>query len=555
MKTNIPLYEFFDQHFVPSRPPETTADTFRQYKNGLSLFARFLNCTPRLSDLADAKIAAFMVWLLDRGRAIGTVNKHRTMLVALAYVARRLDLIDWWPEVAKIDTGPRRQSHSFAPHDVAKRQRQIARPCLSAADRIAQAPAGTVAHYYRATFVLAELAQCSPRTRHQYATSVGKFVEFSGGHTPMDELTPERIEAFYRYVRGTTGSVLTAGKYRRQLRRVLYSYKPDTPRPVHPPNKIVETEAPDGSLRWLLETRYMVERPIRPRTEECYREGIRWFERFLERTAMLTDLNKQTVNEFLLWSERRRPNPRTVKGQWGVIRTLWRYAWDNELIADLPRGVRKLRLPPIVPISWTLAELSLLLAATRSPTLDIWTGPDSRRVHVGRFFNAVVRLAHYSGLRRSDLFSATWEQLQPDGRLVVVMEKTQQPHVCRVPLDTIAALAVIRVDGDLRLLPWPWRMTRFYEFYRKLLVAAGLPVNRRHSLQMLRRTSATWLEASCPGAASWHLGHSTPALARQHYLDPRYAAPSHLPPAIPEPPKLLEGATPGEREERREDVA
>jgi site-specific recombinase XerD len=536
------LAEFFDNHFVPSRPPETSPETFRQYRGGLSLFARFLNCTPRLADLSDAKIAGFMTWLLDRGRSPATANKHRTMLVALAYVARRLDLINWWPEVPKLDTGPQRPTPSDKPHDVAKRKRQIAKPYPSSADRIAQAPEGSVGHYYRTRFVLTELGQCGPRTRHQYATAVGKFIEFSGGHTSMADLTMERIEAFYRYVKATCGSNLTASKYRRQLRRILYAHKPETPRPLYPPNKIVETNAPEGSLRWLFDSRYTMERQLRANTTETYKDGLRWFDRFLGRAALLTDLNKVTINQYLFWSERQHVTMRTVKSRYRVVRALWNYAWHEEMVEAQPgRGIRKLRLPPVIPTSWTMAEIVRLLEATHAPAFDCWTGRAGHRLHVGRFLNALVRLSYDSGLRRSDLFTVTWAQLEPDGRIVLVAQKTAKPHVARVRGDTIAALAVIRVDDDERLLPWPWCWASFYVRYRKLLVAAGLPVHRRHGLQMLRRTSATWLEAASPGSASWHLGHSTPTLARAHYLDPRYAAPSHLPPAIPEPPRLLEG--------------
>jgi integrase len=588
----------------------------RQYDGGIRRFVEFAGDVPL--DEVEGRFDKFRVWIKARGESPYTAEKHLRTLNAVHQ--------HWRPK-------------PIEPRKLAKRP-------PSCECRIGEATEGSVAYFYRETFAPCELSQCSPRTRHNFASAVAKFAEFSGGHTPMADLTPDRIEAFYDYARKSSSSRFTAKRYAQQLRRLLATYRPDPysqrlrdyyrdvfrpelakeaeattythyngyladflrfagqgvliadvteellaefrawcsrllllsipsidhrwwfirriivhwrPKPTSAhatrPARNAKCNAPEGSLLWLLEARYLPERNIGPRTEEMYRWSLRTIGRFLGRVPMLADLNKQAVNDYLVWSEKQPIKTLTVKGRWSVLRVLWRYAWDNELIADLPRGIRKLRIPPAIPTAWTPAELTRLLVATQSTVFDCWTGREDRLIHVGRFLNALVRLSYDAGLRRSDLLSVTWDQLQSEGRLVTVIQKTQQPHVSLLRPATMLSLAAVRVASDNRLLPWPWRVSHLYPFFRRLLAVTGLPGGPRNGLQKLRRTSATWLEAASPGSASWHLGHSTPTLARQHYLDPRYAAPSHLPPAIPEPPKLLEGPTPGEREERREDVA
>jgi len=416
----------------------------------------------------------------------------------------------------------------------------------------------TLRDYYRDT-LRPELAKGAEATaRAHYDGYLADFLRFAGQDVLIADVTEELLAEFRQWCsRRLFLSIPSIDHRWRFIRRILAHWRPKPHSMANGvrPARNAKSDAPEGSLLRLLESHYLPERNIAATTEGSYRDALRSFRRFLEREPTISDLTKATVNTYLEWLENRGLSMRTVKDQWNVLRLLWRYAWDGELIADLPRGIRKLRLAPIVPTSWTMADVTRLLAATQATMLDCWTGPPGRRVHVGLFLNAVVRLAYDSGLRKSDLFAVTWEQLQPDGRLVVVMQKTMQSHVCQLRPTTVAALAAVRFESDTRLLPWPRRVDRFYPFYRQLLIEAGLPISKRNGLQKLRRTSASLLESVAPGSATWHLGHSTPTMARKHYLDPAVCGAAYLPPAIPEPPKLLEGPTPGEREERREDVA
>jgi hypothetical protein len=101
-----------------------------------------------------------------------------------------------------------------------------------------------------------------------------------------------------------------------------------------------------------------------------------------------------------------------------------------------------------------------------------------------------------------------------------------------VSAETIEALRAIQQKGDPRLLPWPIQLRKLYRDYKQLRKIAGLPTGRRNAFQKLRRTSATFVERETPGAATQHLGHRSPQLAQQHYVDRSIAHKPRLPPRI-----------------------
>jgi integrase len=152
-----------------------------------------------------------------------------------------------------------------------------------------------------------------------------------------------------------------------------------------------------------------------------------------------------------------------------------------------------------------------------------------------------VLLNYDSGLRAGDLFTVKRANLRTGGRLLLICEKTQQPNICQLRPATVEALEAVAIRSDERLIPWPIRKHGFYEWWRLLLIEAGLPPGRRNGLQRVRRTAATLLERAKPGSATAFLGHRTGDLARKHYLDPLLSAEVAMPPELPEPPRRIEG--------------
>lgn len=398
----------------------------------------------------------------------------------------------------------------------------------------------TFLHYWRATFWPTLENAMAPVTRHTYGRFVRKFADFAGDDILLENVTEERIEAFGRWLEQRGSGVYDVANNTRLIRRIVAHSMP--PAAVNDPLLAAgQSNAPEGSLLHLLETKYIVENPLRPRTLLMYRDALRAYRRYLEREPMIDDLTRTDVNDYLLASERSGLSSRAIKGRWNILRLLWRYAWNEGLVADLPRGIRKIRLKALIPDAWTPSEMATLIGATYAERFDRDIGLPPKCGHLGNLLRAVILLAYDSGLRASDLRTVTRANLRTGGRLLLICEKTQHPKLCQLRSETIAALEEVAVGHDERLFPWPIRRMTFYHWWKVLLIEAGFPQSPRNGIQKIRRTAATLLERQRPGSATAFLGHRTGDLARKHYLDPLLSAEVAMPPDLPEPPKRIGG--------------
>jgi integrase len=267
--------------------------------------------------------------------------------------------------------------------------------------------------------------------------------------------------------------------------------------------------APDAALlrSWL--RRYLQEHDVSPRTAESYFSAVVRFERWLGFTASLHDL----ADRFNAYLESLAAGNRfTAKAQRGSLLCLLRSGADAGL-CELPKKIRSVRCPQLHPRAFTTEELAML------------------RRHATPRERAAIALAFDTGLRRSDLFDATWQQVFGE-RLIRNARKTGRRIVRRLRPTTLGALKSIRRRDEPHLLgrltPTIWRRA-----WHALGKRAGVDVNRR-GLQAIRRTGAT-LSKRAGFSASEYLGHSprSAGLAEQFYIDPLLLddAPP-LPPAI-----------------------
>ena len=104
-------------------------------------------------------------------------------------------------------------------------------------------------------------------------------------------------------------------------------------------------------------------------------------------------------------------------------------------------------------------------------------------------------------------------------------ERDEQP-------ETVDAIKLTFPPNRELLFPWPHCDRHFSNMFTQIVKAAGI---RPGTLKWLRRASATAVEAEQPGAAMAHLGHRTPGLAYQSYVDPRQLGFNRA-----SPPKLTE---------------
>ena len=194
----------------------------------------------------------------------------------------------------------------------------------------------------------------------------------------------------------------------------------------------------------------------------------------------------------------------------------------NDLIVALPVVKKKKK----IPVAWSMKELDRLLDITLHLPGQFQTSRCSAKL----WFTAWVMLSYETGLRHGDVFALREHQLRDD-RLFIVQNKTGNPIGKRLSpgcVELLQQLAYHSPDGTL--FSWAINRRNSYTRWAKILKIAGL----KGSPKYLRRSGATYCEATNPGSATAFLGHASPEMAEAHYIDPTL-----LPDRTPTPPPLI----------------
>ena len=186
---------------------------------------------------------------------------------------------------------------------------------------------------------------------------------------------------------------------------------------------------------------------------------IRLFTRFLGHDATLDDFKDDLVNRFLVHTtDAAGQSKRTAKGRRQNLLSLWRNAYDREIIQVFPKRVRKIKVPRRIPDSWTHEELAQLIAGARKMKGFFRNGV--RRRH---YFEAFIRAAYDTGLRKSDLLRIKRNDVRPDGSFVILQQKTQDEIVCQFGPATLEAIEAMTPPRRPIIFEYPYRGREFYE--------------------------------------------------------------------------------------------
>jgi integrase len=261
---------------------------------------------------------------------------------------------------------------------------------------------------------------------------------------------------------------------------------------------VVGTEYTSKRLRW-----------ASPGTRRKFARVVREFSRFLGRMATTSDLEPDLVLDWLQSIDR---SPHTVNEQRAKLVALWQYAARAGIVAKFP-DVPKLRTPRRLPVAFGVPEFARLLAAAREQSLPVCGVPGEL------WWPALLLLGWATGERFRALTGFRWADYDPaSGRLVARAETRKGQDADRLYLLPPWARQAIEA------LPRAWpeilhHSTSYWLRWNDLLKRAGLPADRWHKTHALRRSHASHLAAAGLDASA-ALGHSSPLVTRQHYLDP-----------------------------------
>ena len=271
-------------------------------------------------------------------------------------------------------------------------------------------------------------------------------------------------------------------------------------------------------------TAYALRSDLSPGYIQQLRVTVNKFAAWLGRPARLKDLADDTVNR---WLGSIALSRQTIATQRRNLLVLWRAAFQDELVDELPRRVRRIQVPRTLPLAWELSQLDALLTAAGK-----LRGVFRRsRVRKAAWWRAFVLAGWDTGLRLGDLLHLRFDAIGSDGTLCVLQRKTNSPLLCKLRPETVAA--VLATSPPARELVFGGVLGRdqIFKQFRALCATAGFSGTTKG----LRKSSATWVESLQPGAGKTHLGHLSDGVAAKHYLDPRVVGRFRtvpLPPAI-----------------------
>lgn len=286
-------------------------------------------------------------------------------------------------------------------------------------------------------------------------------------------------------------------------------------------------DRPDGARVSLpeLARRYFLERDVSRNYIAQVTVTVRHLRRFHGEVPYVDELTDELLNRFLA-ERQRHVSAETCNDNRRMLLTLARYAWDVELLPEVPRRVRRIRKEPKMPAAWTRDEVALLVKATdrlfchrrHSLTFDprIW-------------YRALIMAAWDTALRWGDLCRIRRADIAADGSFLIIQSKTLWPVRCVLRPDTLAAIDQTDPCGRELIFGGVRARKNIALTMRTLTRIAGL----KGTLKTLRKSAATAVEQMQPGAATALLGHKTPGLAARHYVDPVKVQQSKIhPPAL-----------------------
>lgn len=264
---------------------------------------------------------------------------------------------------------------------------------------------------------------------------------------------------------------------------------------------------------------------------------VRLLEKSMARTVHTTELSSDLVFEFAAWLKDNGRAARTISGRVASLLTIWREARRCKLAPDLPENedLPTIAVPKRVPRAWEMSDFERLVRAAAEAKGNMKGTQIPARV----WWTSMFLFMFDTGTRRGAALAVKPADIDLRKRLVrleVESAKTKVEQYVAISAQTcswIEELLKHRFDQA-----WPLQMceSSLYYQFKKILRAAGLPEDRRNLFHKIRRTNATYT-AVCGSLdqAQQSLGHESPRMTLQSYIDPTIYRPTSPADILPRP--------------------
>jgi len=277
------------------------------------------------------------------------------------------------------------------------------------------------------------------------------------------------------------------------------------PEPIIIP-AVLEASTPLRSLFELYRQRKL--RGAGKGTSVQYEGAIRLLSLCIGREPVIGDLTEDNVQN-AIWSKI--DNGRTKQTANSIqkkLLALWRFACRRGVLKEWPE-LTNLKEPRRIPFAWLPDQMERLFVAIARQSWLVG------RMTASAFFRGLLLVMWDSAERLGALLQIRRNDIDFDSRLLIVPAefrkfKTADAAYTLHP-ETIEALQILLIMAPAkdqeRIFAWPWSYDTLFNRYRRILIEAGLPANRRTMFHAIRRTVGS-LYKQAGGDATALLGHS-----------------------------------------------
>jgi len=255
-----------------------------------------------------------------------------------------------------------------------------------------------------------------------------------------------------------------------------------------------------------------------PKTRHQYRMALCDFKEVLGHEPTTADLEDDNIAMLINRLLDKKVARKTTNERRCRIHALWNWMAKRRLVAMFPTTPR-IPVPRRIPKAYTLEELARLFASCREEVGLIAEG-----IQAADFWTALHGVLWDTAGRIGEILALRWEWLDESTGLLAIeaeVRKGQDQDMLH-PLgkDTLAVLARMKPAGYERIFHWPYDEGSLYKIYNRILKRAQLSTDRKSKFHKMRKSVASHLQQAGIDACT-ALGHSSPEVTRQHYLDPR----------------------------------
>lgn len=297
-----------------------------------------------------------------------------------------------------------------------------------------------------------------------------------------------------------------------------------------------------GTLWHLCLTRYFpTSVTIRSeKTRSHYRGAMSDLKEAVGHDPTLSDLNDEAFGKMMAMLAARGLSAHSVNERRNKLRALWEWCARKKLVDEFPT-IARMKAPRRIPRAWTIEQIRRLMAACRKEPGELLPG-----VLAADWWMALGFLQWDTAERIGALLACQWDWLDTESATLLIPAEARKGQdsdaLFMLGPSTMAALARLKPAGQELILPWPQSQATFYSRYGDILLRAGLPTDRKSKTHRMRKSVASHLQARGHDAAM-ALGHSTPQVTRDSYLDPSIVGKPALTSVLPsladcDPPRI-----------------